>query len=101
MRVDAEKDGVARLASDHDDRITPVGRVIRAMETGRYAGRKSDGKKGAEREECATSARPDGSMEVVKLVWWEGHAERAISRDFVGGVAELFAAEWECVFLKR
>ncbi|MBR6570580.1 MAG: sugar transferase [Clostridia bacterium] len=30
MRVDAEKDGVARLASDHDDRITPVGRFIRA-----------------------------------------------------------------------
>lgn len=31
MRVDAEKDGVARLSSgDHDDRITPVGRVIRA-----------------------------------------------------------------------
>lgn len=31
MRVDAEKDGVPRLASDHDDRITPVGRVIRAI----------------------------------------------------------------------
>ena len=30
MRVDAEKDGVARLASDHDDRITRVGRFIRA-----------------------------------------------------------------------
>ena len=31
MRVDAEKDGVARLSSgEHDDRITPVGRVIRA-----------------------------------------------------------------------
>lgn len=30
MRCDAEKDGVARLASEHDDRITPVGRVIRA-----------------------------------------------------------------------
>ena len=30
MRVDAEKDGVARLASEGDDRITPVGRVIRA-----------------------------------------------------------------------
>lgn len=30
MRVDAEKDGVARLSTgDHDDRITPVGRVIR------------------------------------------------------------------------
>lgn len=31
MRVDAEKDGVARLASDHDDRITPVGRIIRTI----------------------------------------------------------------------
>lgn len=30
MRVDAERDGVARLAQDHDDRITPVGKVIRA-----------------------------------------------------------------------
>ncbi len=31
MRVDAEKDGVARLSSgDKDDRITPVGRIIRA-----------------------------------------------------------------------
>jgi exopolysaccharide biosynthesis polyprenyl glycosylphosphotransferase len=30
MRVDAEKDGVARLAKDNDDRITPVGRIIRA-----------------------------------------------------------------------
>lgn len=30
MRVDAEKDGVARLAAKADDRITPVGRVIRA-----------------------------------------------------------------------
>ena len=29
--MDAEKDGVARLASDHDDRITPVGRLIRAI----------------------------------------------------------------------
>ncbi len=29
MRQDAEKDGVARLASKHDDRITPVGRIIR------------------------------------------------------------------------
>ena len=30
MRVDAEKDGVARLSSgDNDDRITPVGRFIR------------------------------------------------------------------------
>ena len=31
MRTDAEKDGVARLSTgDNDDRITPVGRVIRA-----------------------------------------------------------------------
>ena len=31
MRIDAEKDGVARLSSgEHDDRITPVGKVIRA-----------------------------------------------------------------------
>lgn len=30
MRVDAERDGVARLASAQDDRITPVGKVIRA-----------------------------------------------------------------------
>ena len=30
MRQDAEKDGVARLACDHDNRITPVGRIIRA-----------------------------------------------------------------------
>lgn len=30
MRVDAEKDGVARLAKEHDDRITPFGRFIRA-----------------------------------------------------------------------
>lgn len=30
MRVDAEKDGVARLsAGDRDDRITPVGRIVR------------------------------------------------------------------------
>ncbi len=29
MRPDAEKDGVARLAKKHDDRITPVGKVIR------------------------------------------------------------------------
>ena len=29
MRVDAEKDGVARLASEHDDRITPIGHIIR------------------------------------------------------------------------
>ena len=32
MRVDAEKDGVARLSSgDDDDRITPIGRVIRKV----------------------------------------------------------------------
>lgn len=30
MRVDAEKDGVARLAAKNDARITPVGRFIRA-----------------------------------------------------------------------
>lgn len=30
MRVDAEKDGVARLASRNDSRITPVGKFIRA-----------------------------------------------------------------------
>lgn len=30
MRVDAEKDGVARLSSENDDRITPCGRVFRA-----------------------------------------------------------------------
>lgn len=30
MRVDAERDGVARLAAEHDDRITPIGHVIRA-----------------------------------------------------------------------
>ncbi len=30
MRVDAEKDGVARLAAQNDDRITPVGKFIRA-----------------------------------------------------------------------
>ncbi|MBQ1257330.1 MAG: sugar transferase, partial [Clostridia bacterium] len=30
MYVDAEKDGVARLASEGDKRITPVGRIIRA-----------------------------------------------------------------------
>ncbi len=29
MRVDAEKDGVARLAKANDDRITPVGKFIR------------------------------------------------------------------------
>ena len=31
MRVDAEKDGVARLATKDDDRITPIGRFIRAV----------------------------------------------------------------------
>ena len=32
MRVDAEKDGVARLSTgDNDDRITPVGKVIRKL----------------------------------------------------------------------
>ena len=31
MVVDAEKDGVARLATQHDDRITPVGRIIRKI----------------------------------------------------------------------
>lgn len=31
MKVNAEKDGVARLAAEHDDRITPVGKVIRAI----------------------------------------------------------------------
>ena len=30
MRVSAESDGVARLASENDDRITPIGKVIRA-----------------------------------------------------------------------
>ena len=31
MRVDAEKDGVARLAAKDDDRITPVGQFIRKV----------------------------------------------------------------------
>ena len=31
MRTDAEKDGVARLASENDDRITPVGKIIRKI----------------------------------------------------------------------
>ena len=31
MRVDAEKDGVARLAAENDDRITPVGHFIRKV----------------------------------------------------------------------
>ena len=29
MHVDAEKDGIARLAKENDDRITPVGKIIR------------------------------------------------------------------------
>ncbi|MDO5331721.1 MAG: sugar transferase, partial [Bacillota bacterium] len=29
MKVDAEKDGVARLATEDDDRITPIGKFIR------------------------------------------------------------------------
>ena len=31
MRMDAERDGVARLASTNDSRITPVGKVLRAI----------------------------------------------------------------------
>lgn len=31
MKVNAEKDGIARLASANDDRITPVGKFIRAF----------------------------------------------------------------------
>jgi len=31
MRVDAEKDGIARLSTEHDDRITPVGKLIRKI----------------------------------------------------------------------
>lgn len=31
MRVDAEKDGIARLASKNDDRITPIGKFIRTV----------------------------------------------------------------------
>ena len=31
MRIDAEKDGVARLASENDSRITPVGKIIRKL----------------------------------------------------------------------
>lgn len=31
MKVSAESDGVARLATENDDRITPVGKVIRAI----------------------------------------------------------------------
>jgi len=31
MIVDAESDGVARLAKEHDDRITPVGKILRHL----------------------------------------------------------------------
>ncbi len=31
MRTDAEKDGVARLSTENDDRITPVGKIIRKI----------------------------------------------------------------------
>jgi len=31
MRTDAESDGVARLAGENDDRITPIGKVIRKV----------------------------------------------------------------------
>lgn len=31
MRVNAESDGVARLAGENDDRITPIGKIIRAF----------------------------------------------------------------------
>ncbi|MCR5279281.1 MAG: exopolysaccharide biosynthesis polyprenyl glycosylphosphotransferase [Lachnospiraceae bacterium] len=31
MKVNAESDGVARLAKEHDDRITPIGRFIRKV----------------------------------------------------------------------
>ena len=31
MKVDAEKDGVARLAAQNDDRITPIGKFIRKV----------------------------------------------------------------------
>ena len=31
MKVDAEKDGVARLAQDDDDRITKIGKIIRKL----------------------------------------------------------------------
>lgn len=31
MKVDAEKDGVARLAKKNDDRITPIGKFIRSV----------------------------------------------------------------------
>lgn len=31
MKVSAESDGIARLASENDDRVTPIGKVIRAI----------------------------------------------------------------------
>lgn len=31
MRMDAEKDGIARLAGQNDSRITPIGKLIRAL----------------------------------------------------------------------
>ncbi len=31
MKVDAERDGVARLAAENDDRITPIGHFIRKV----------------------------------------------------------------------
>ena len=31
MSMDAEKDGVARLAQEGDSRITPIGRIIRSL----------------------------------------------------------------------
>lgn len=31
MKVSAESDGVARLATENDDRITPIGKIIRAI----------------------------------------------------------------------
>lgn len=31
MVVDAEKDGIARLAGENDDRITPIGKIIRSF----------------------------------------------------------------------
>jgi len=31
MRVDAEKDGIPRLAAQNDDRITPIGKIIRMV----------------------------------------------------------------------
>ena len=31
MQVDAERDGIARLATEHDDRVTAIGRILRAV----------------------------------------------------------------------